>query len=178
VGVRHDEPAAGDPAAALDAEAAGGAEHAHDAARSRLDLAVARDGGVRGRHVRGGPRDRREGVEARQRLEERARGRQDGVELLEDRRPLDRLAELAGTRRLERHRARDPDEEEPQARDERAAAEAVERSEAVAQPVSQVEAEQLEHGRERAADEQGAHERHERRVGGLRAVREQQRAEP
>ena len=68
VSVRHDDPAAGDPAAPLDAQAAGGAEHAHHAPPGRPHVGVAGDLRVRRRHVRGRAADGRERVEARERL--------------------------------------------------------------------------------------------------------------
>ena len=115
VRVRHDDAAAGDPAAPLDAEAAGGAQHAHHAPPGRPHVGVAGDLRVRRRHVRGGAADRRERVEARERLQDRPRRRQRRVQPLEDLGALDRLAQLARAGRLERHGARDPDEEEPEA---------------------------------------------------------------
>ena len=78
-------------------------------------LGIARDRRVGRPHARIGTVDPRERVEARERLEQRARRRQHAVQLLEDRRALDRLAQLAGARRLQRHGARDPREAQAQA---------------------------------------------------------------
>ena len=107
-----------------------------------------------------GPRDRRERVEARERLEDRARRRQRRVQLLQDRGALDRLAQLARARGLERHRA---------ARSRRGTARGRPRAAPPPTPSTspsrspsrrlQLEPERLEPGGEHAADQHGTHER-------------------
>ena len=63
---------------------------------------------------------------------------------LQDRRALDRLAQLARAGRLERHGPAIQTRNRPEARDEHAAAHPVEQPEALAEPLAQVEAEHLE----------------------------------
>src|SRR4029079_5062732 len=76
VGVRDDQAVGRHPAAALDAEPAGGAEDLHDAAPGRVHLRVAGDARVRRPDVRGRAFDLRERVEAGERAQDRTRGRQ------------------------------------------------------------------------------------------------------
>ena len=67
------------------------------------------------------------------------------VQLAEDRRPLDRLAQLARARRLERDRAADPDEPEPERRHQQPRRRSrPARPRRSPMPVAQAEAEQLE----------------------------------
>ena len=113
VRVGDDEPVAGDPARALDAEPAGGAEDLHDAVARRVHLRVARDPRGRRRHVRLRPVDARERVERAQRVQQRPGRRQDRVELAQDRRALD-LAPDVRVRR-QRERAEHPGDPKPHA---------------------------------------------------------------
>ena len=96
------------PPRALDRQPAGGAQHAHHAARGRQHRGVVGDLG-RGRGERrqwAGQRGDR--VQARERVEDRARGRQQRVELAEDLRALDVGAQLRGGRDLGGHGGDDP----------------------------------------------------------------------
>ena len=101
VRVRDDEPVARDPARALDAEPAGGAEHLDHARGRLLHLRVARDPGARRRDARLRPVDARERVERPQRVQQRPGRRQDRVEPLQDRGALD-LHRASGSRRSAR----------------------------------------------------------------------------
>src|SRR4051794_27811276 len=167
VSVRHDQAVAGRPAAALHAQAAGGPEHLDHAAPGGLDLWVAGDRRVWRRDPGLGPRDRGEGIEAGEGLKDRAGRGQDVVELLQDRRPLDRLAQLPGPRRLQRHGADHPCEPEPETGEQCRAAQAVEHPELVPEPVTEVEAQDLEPRGEEAAEEERADEGEHRRILGM-----------
>ena len=125
VGVGDDDAGRGDPAGALDRQAAGGAEHAHDAARGAL--ARRRRGRSRGSGAATsarGPGDRGQRVEPRERVQDRARRRQHLVQLAQDRRALDVGAQLAlagclrgdGRERSTRSRGRAPRRAAPRAR--------------------------------------------------------------
>ena len=94
------------PARALDRQAAGGAEHAHDAARGRAHARGPADLGQRRRHVGRGAGQLRQRIEARERVQDRPRGRQQLVELAQDDRALDVRAQLPAARRLRRPRRR------------------------------------------------------------------------
>jgi hypothetical protein len=121
--------------------------------------------------------DLRERVEAGERAQDPSRRRQVLVEHAQDRGALDRLAQLAGAGGLERHRAADPHQPQPDARHQRTAADAVEHAERVAQPVAQPEPDQLQAGGQHPADHQGSDQREQRRVGRRRPLGEQQRPE-
>ena len=100
VRVGHDEPGAGDPAAALDAEPAGRADDPHDAAARRADAGRGEDAARRRGHVGGRPADRRQRVKARQRVQDRAGRWQQLVEAAQDRRALDVVRAAARAGRL------------------------------------------------------------------------------
>jgi hypothetical protein len=91
------------------------------------------------------------------------------VELTEDGRALDRLAQLPGTGGLQCDRPRDPDHAQAQARDEHGSRGSVQHSETLVEAASQVEAEHLQPRGEDAADHHGPEQGEQRRVGGLRA---------
>jgi hypothetical protein len=119
-----------------------------------------------------------ERVEAGERAQDRPRRGQVLVERAQDRGALDRLAELAGAGRLQRHGAEKPHQPEPQAGHQGAAGDPVEHAEPVAEAVAQPEPDQLEAGGQHAADHQRPDQREQRRVGRLGALREQQRPQP
>ena len=106
VSVGDHEARAGDPARALDPEAAGGAEHAHGRAARRPDLRVVDDAVVRRGDVGIGAADRRRRVDPAKHVEQRARRRQRVVERPEDRRALHRLAQVARARAAARRAGR------------------------------------------------------------------------
>ena len=137
----------GHPAAALHAQATRRAQHLYDAAPRAPHVRIARDLRVGRRHVRLGPVDLGEGVEARQGLDERSRGRQRGVELTEDLRALDRLAQLARPGGVERHRAAHPGQQQAQAAHQQGARSPSSRPRRSPEPAAQAKAEQLEEGR-------------------------------
>jgi hypothetical protein len=178
VGVRDHHAVADHPSAALHPEAAGRAEHPHDAPASALHLGIARDPRVRRGHVRRRTVDLRERVEAGERLQDRAGRREPLVQLAEDRRALDRLAQLGRPGRMERHGARDPHEPQPEARHQHRPGHAVEHAEPLAQAVAQVEAEQLEPAGQDAADQQRSDQGEQRRVGRLRPLLQEHRPKP
>jgi hypothetical protein len=177
VGVGDDHAVAGDPAAALHAQPARGAEDLDHAAARGPHVRVARDARVGLGDVGLRALDLRERVEAGKRAQDRPGRRQVLVEVAEDCRALDRLTQVAGAGRLERHRAGDPDQPQPHAGHQRAAADAVEHAEPIAQAVAQPEPDQLEPGGQDAAEHERADEREQRRVGRFRALREQQRSQ-
>jgi hypothetical protein len=111
-------------------------------------------------------------------LQDRAGRGQVVVELAQDRGALNRLAQLAGAGRLERHGAADPGEPQREAGQQDAPAHPVEGAEPAAQLMPQAEADELEAGREEPSDQQRAAEREQRRVGRLVALGQQQRAQP
>ena len=92
----------------------------------RAHLRVARDARARRLHVRLGPLHLRERVEPAQRVQQRPRRRQRGVEPLQDRGALDLHPDPVGAV-LDRERAEDPDHAEPGARDQDRPEQAVER---------------------------------------------------
>ena len=133
--------------------------------------------GVRRRHVRRRAADRRERVEAGERLEDRPRRRQHRVELPQDRRALDGLAQVARARSLKRYRADDPHQEQPQAGEQRGAAHPVQHSELLRQPVAQLKAEHLEPRGQQRSEQQRPDQGEQRGVRRMRTVLEQERSE-
>ena len=178
VSVRHHDPPARHPATSLHAQAAGRAEHANHAAAGRRHIGVTCDLRIGRPDIRRGPGDGRERVEARERLEDRARGREHLVQLLEDRRALDRLPEITRAGCLQRHRPADPHEEQSEAGHEQPTPDAVEQPDALTQAATQVEPEQLKARGEQSADQHRSQQRGQRRVRRVRAVLEEQRSEP
>ncbi len=134
---------------------------------------VAGDGRIGPSHARIGTLDLRERVEPRERADDRARRRQVGVQLGEDRGALDRLPQVARPRRLEGHRPADPRQAEAQRRHQSRAAEPVEHAEALAEPVAQAESEHLERRGHDAAHEQRPQQREHRGVGRARTLLEE-----
>ncbi len=128
VRVGHDEAGRRDPAAALDPEPARRTEDPHDARAARPGRPrAARIPRVGGGDVGGRPVDRRQRIEARERVEDRARRRQQLVELAQDRRVLESRSQRRRAGRLERDRADDPRDPEPDARRQHRAEQAVDR---------------------------------------------------
>ena len=178
VGVGDHQPRSGDPAAALDPEAAGGAEHLHHAAAGGGDAARRDDAAGRRRHVGGRPAHRRQRVDPRERMQERPRRRQQLVELLEDRRALDVVAEHRRARRLERDRADDPRDPERHRSGQDRAEHAVDEAEPRhPQEHAGARPEPLQAAGQHRAGEQRAHQPEQRRVLGVRAAGQHERRE-
>ena len=157
VRVGHDDFRLDHPAGALDRQAAGGAEHAHDAARGAPHTRRPRDGRLGRGDVRRGAGDLGQGVEPRERVQDRAGRRQQLVELAQDRRALDVRAQRALARRLRRHGCEDPDDAQTEGRAERRAEQAVEQAQArEEQRAPQPEAQTLQPTREDRAGQQRA----------------------
>src|SRR6185437_8761066 len=97
----HDEIPSPDPATALDADTARRSEDLDDARGRGPDRRVAEDAFARWQRGRLRTDDRGERIDARQQVEQRARG-QRRVELLDDRRALDLLAKRRPAGRQER----------------------------------------------------------------------------
>ena len=110
VGVGDDQPRAGDPARALDAEAAGGAEHANHRAAGADHVGVGGDRRVGRRHRRRRPDDRRRRIDPVERMQDRPRGRQHFVEAAQDHRALHIGPQLRRPRRVQGDGAEDPDQ--------------------------------------------------------------------
>ena len=179
VGVGDDDPVARHPSGALHAEAARGPEHAHHALRRRLHLRIARDLRVRRPHARRRAADLRQRVEPRERVQDRARRGQRRVQPLEDLRLLD-VARGARALRGSGAPTAPTIQASPSARhpSRSAPADAVEEPQPAADPPAQVESEHFEPGRENAADDSRADQRHERRIRRLGSLVEQQRRRP
>ena len=125
VGVGHDEPALHHPTRALDAEAASDSRDAHDTARGADDVRVTGDPSLRRRHDRRWPEEGADRVDALELLEQPLRW-EDVVDLGQDRRALDRAAQLRLARHVEEHRADRPAQEDAGDEPEREPGEAVE----------------------------------------------------
>jgi hypothetical protein len=122
--------------------------------------------------------DRRQRIEARQRVEDRAGRRQHRVELAQHERALHVGAQRRQPGRLEHDGPRQPGQPERDRDAERAAEQRVGDAEAAdPQAAAQAGAEQLQPAREHPADHQGTREREQRRVRRVRAVGQQQRAD-
>ena len=119
----------GNPARALDAHAAGGAEHADDA-RGRATNAECMGKPRVGRRDRcRRARDRREGIDARECVEDLLRG-DDSVQSPQHRGPLCAVPEIGLCWKQERDGAQHPDDGEPRNGAQREAAGRVERAHA------------------------------------------------
>ena len=180
VGVRHHDPVAGDPAASLHAQPARGAEHAAPRcgrrARTCGSRAIFEFGGGT---FAAGPRIDGNGSKRASAWRIGPDGGSTAFSSLEDLRALDRLAQLARARRLERHRARDPDEEQPEAGHQHAAADPVEQPSSLARAAGAGGSRAPPAPRRTAAPSISAPIRaNERRVRRVRAVLEEQRPEP
>ncbi len=92
VGVGHHHARARHPPRALDPQSAGGAEDAYDGGGGGADIGVAQDPAGRRGDVGARAVDLGEGVDARERVEDRPRRRQELVEALEHDRALDVVA--------------------------------------------------------------------------------------
>ena len=130
------------------------------------------------RDVGGGTVDRRERIEARQRVEDRARRGQDLVQGAQDRRVLDVGAQRPRRRRVQGDGADDPGDPQADARGQRGAEEPVHgpqsrdpqrRAHAGAQP--------LQAAGEHATGQQRAEQAEQRRVGRAIPLAEQQRGQ-
>ena len=102
-------------------------------------------------------------------------GRQRGVELLEDHRALDRLAQLARARGVQGHRSGQPHQPEPDRGHQHRAAYAVERAQPLPEPAAQAKAQHLQRRGQDAADQQRAHQSEQRRVRRTRTLGEEHR---
>ena len=114
VGICDHDVGCGHPARALDGEAAGAADHPHDAVRRRRHAWFVGDAGRGGADVRRGPRDRGQRVQPRERVQDRAGGRQQHIQLAQDRRVLDISAQPSPARRLRGDGGEDPHDAQSQ----------------------------------------------------------------
>jgi hypothetical protein len=157
---------AGDPSRTLDRQPTCRAEDAHDAARRRFDAGRARDARRRRGHVRRRSGDRRQRVQARQRVEDRAGGRQQHVQLLQDRRALDVRAQVLLIGRLRDDGGDDPHDAERERRSQRRSEQAVEHADAGKdQRATHPEGDPLHAAGEDRAGEQRTEQAERRRVG-------------
>ena len=181
VGVGDDESGPGHPARALDAQPAGSAKHAHDRVFSPRHVGVGRDRRVRLRHRRGRPDDRRRRIDAVERVQDRARGRQHFVEAAQDQRALHVGTQAGGPRRVQDNRPEDPDQPQRDRGDQGRAAGAVgevQHPPAPDQPRAQPQGEALQGDRDEGSGDKGAKRGAERRVGRRRPLVEHQRRDP
>ena len=170
VGVGDHLARAAHPAGPLDAEPARGAEHPHDARRGGAHGGLARDRRKRRADVGRGAGDGGQRIQARQRVEDRPRGRQHPVELAEDQRALDVAAQLGLTGRLRGHRRGDPHQPQADARAQHRAEGAVDHAKpGQPQRAAQAQAEPLQAGGQERTRQQRAHQSERRGVGGGRA---------
>ena len=152
VGVRDDEVRRRDPAGALDAEAAGGPGDAEDAGSRPATPALWSSAGSGGGDLRQRPADRRERVDARDRIEQ-PRRRHPLVDLAEDPRALHLLAQLRLAGHVQRDGAGDPDDRRPGRRAEHEPAERVEHAQR--RHDEEARADRVARDRRRALDEHG-----------------------
>ena len=101
VGRGHDQIRLRHPAGAFDADSAGHPEHTHDAGRGAADADRARQARVGRRDRRGRARDRREGVDARQRIQH-LRRRDELVQPLQQSRALGAATKIGLPREQQR----------------------------------------------------------------------------
>ena len=166
MGVRDDELRRRNPAGALDAEAAGGPGHAEDAGSRLFDAGALEEARVGRGDLRQRPADRRERVDALDRVEQ-PRRRHPLVDLAEDARALHLLAQLCLAGCVQRGRAGDPDDRRTGRRAEHEPAQRVQHAQRGHDEESP--ADRVARDRRHALDERGpddrAAERGERRVG-------------
>ena len=178
VRVRDHEAGRRDPAAALDPEPARGAEDLDDARARVLDAASGENPSRRRRHVRFRTAHRRDRVDPRERVQQRPRGRQQLVQLLEDRRALDVLAQHRRSRRLVGHRPDDPRDPERHRGRQRRAEHAVDHPQpGHSQENAGARPETLEAAGQHRAREQRPDQAEQRRVLRVRAARQHERPE-
>ena len=139
---------------------------------------VARIPRVGGGTSASGPRTEGSGSNPRERVQEWPRRRQQPVQLPEDRRPLDVVAEHGRAGRLERDRADDPrDPERHRCGQERAEDPVDQTQSREAEKHAGAGPESLQAAREHRAGEQRAEQPEQRRVLRVRAARQHQRPE-
>ena len=175
---RDDELGRRDPARAGDAQPARRAEDADDARRRLPHAGLPQERRVGRLRRTGRADDRRERVDALDRVQQPA-GRDDLVQPREHLRPLHRAAQLRLPRDVQQDGARDPYRDEPRGRAQHEPARQVERRErGEVQRAAQGAAGERADGLEEECADAGAEQRDDRRVRGRLPVGEQRRREP
>ena len=172
-----------DPAGALDAEATGRAEHSDHSVARGPDGGISRDLRVRSRDVRARALDRDARVDSMQGIDQRARRRKRVVESLEDRRALDRRPQALPAGGVQCHGAEEPGEAERERDQEQRPARRFGDGDPAPAPGRAEQApphrdrDSLQRHRHEPADQERAREGGGGRVGRVRALRQEGRAE-